>query len=391
VTASSQSAIDSERLLQVAAQAAKTGKRDAARGIFRALSRDKPNDLRVWMGLAATAATADERRGALERALALDPRNPVIQRELAALGGSTALVAPTRAAQPRVDDADAQVTVQLASGETRTASLVTLLSPDDEAAYFPPATARPIGSRRVERSVSFGWLSGLLSIAALALLIWFAWPSLRPGTQSLPLIQATPALLVPTNGVTIVPVTTMASAVQATPVPATVLLPSALPTTAAPLVPTLVPTSGPLALGTVLEYDGWSATLLRPDYALALDGAIGDVQPQGRFVLALMAVRNGTALTRAIPGELFVLFDEQGRSYLPTPGMSSVYLDLFERGQRGDLALEDTFPANSGIVSVPLIFDVSPDAQGLVLTLAGDRDQGWALGASSPAGPDAAP
>lgn len=387
-----EASIDNERLVQMAVQAARAGKRDAARGIFRALSRDQAHDIRIWMGLAATASTADERREALERALAIEPHNELVKQELAALSGATALlVAPQRITQPLADDLQPQVAATLPSGENRPAVLVSLPSPDDEAVYFP-APASPGHERRAARRVPFGWFSGLLSIAALALVIWMAWPTLRPTTQARFEAQATPALLVPTNGVTVVPVATAAPAPpQATLVPATVVLPSALPATIVPVVPTIEPTRGPLALGTVLEYEGWNVTLLRPDYALVLDGAIGDVQPQGRFVLALIAVRNGSSTARSIPGDMFVLFDGQGRSYLPAPGVSSVYLNLFERGQRGDLALEDTFPANSGIVSVPLIFDVSPDAQGLLLTLAGDRDQGWLIADSASPGPPAAP
>jgi len=146
-----------------------------------------------------------------------------------------------------------------------------------------------------------------------------------------------------------------------------------------------------LPLGTPIDYDGWTAVLVRPDYALPLDGAIGDLQPAGQFVLTVVSVSNNSPTPRVIPPELFVLVDSAGRSFIPVPGASSAYLALYERGQRGDLALEDGFEPVVGLFSVPIIFDVPRDATGLRLTVRGAGPAGWPVGetvpVSAPAGP----
>ncbi|MGB9633699.1 MAG: tetratricopeptide repeat-containing protein, partial [Chloroflexaceae bacterium] len=148
--------------------------------------------------------------------------------------------------------------------------------------------------------------------------------------------------------------------------------------------PTLPVAPAPLPLGTVVDYDGWSVTLLRPDYAVTLDGAIGDLRPSGRFVLAIVAVSNNQPQPRRLPPDFFLVRDAGGRGYAPVPGASSAYLALYERAQRGDLALEDEFAPNSGMRSVPLLFDVPSDAGGLALLVPGAGPAGWPIGEPAP-------
>ena len=124
--------------------------------------------------------------------------------------------------------------------------------------------------------------------------------------------------------------------------------------------------------------------LLRPDYALALDGAIGELQPSGRFVLAVVSVINNAPTPRVPPADMFVLSDNAGRSYLPVPGASSTYLAVYQRAQYGDLALEDSFEPSSGVRSVPILFDVPPDASGLRLSVNGAGPAGWPVGEAGP-------
>jgi hypothetical protein len=126
----------------------------------------------------------------------------------------------------------------------------------------------------------------------------------------------------------------------------------------------------------------WHASLIRPEHAVLLEGSIGALQPNGRFVLALVAVGNDSAAPAHIPPDLFTLVDGQGRRYLPIPGASTVYLDTYGRGQRGDLSMEEEIPPGGGNVSVPLIFDVPPDTRDLTLHI-GDAVAGWAVGAKA--------
>jgi hypothetical protein len=147
-----------------------------------------------------------------------------------------------------------------------------------------------------------------------------------------------------------------------------------------------LPAPAGLPLGTLVEVDGWSTTLLRPDYALLLDGSIGDLRPSGRFILTLMAVSNNSTSPRRIPADLFTLVDSRGRRYSPTPNVSTAYLALYGRGQHGDLALEDDLAPSSGMRSVPILFDVPTNATGLVLTVRDNGATGWPIeGSVAPA------
>ncbi len=148
---------------------------------------------------------------------------------------------------------------------------------------------------------------------------------------------------------------------------------------AATAAPIGSPASASLPLGTLVEVDGWSATLLRPDYALILDGSIGDLKPAGRFVLTLIAISNNSPQPRHIPADLLTLVDSRGRRYSPALNASSAYLTLYGRGQHGDLALEDSLSPRSGMRSVPILFDVPADAAGLVLTVRDSGAAGWPI------------
>ena len=140
------------------------------------------------------------------------------------------------------------------------------------------------------------------------------------------------------------------------------------------------PTRPPgLAPGTVVKHGQWSVVLLRPDYAVLLDGSIGALQPRGRFLLALVAVANDGAAPARLPADLFVVVDRDGNRYQPLPAASTAYLDAYGRGQRGDLSMEDMIPADGGNKSVPLIFDVPERARGLTLLVSGET-KGWAIG-----------
>lgn len=116
---------------------------------------------------------------------------------------------------------------------------------------------------------------------------------------------------------------------------------------------------------------------------MVLNGSIGSRQPNGRFVLALVAVGNSGATAVPVPPEMFVLIDERGNRYTPEPGLSTFYLETFGRGRFGDFSLDEAIPAGVGQVSVPIIFDVPIDAYGLTLHL-GDSVAGWPVTGASP-------
>lgn len=386
-----QAPLNLDQLLRSGAAAAQGGNRAAARAIFLALSREHPDDPRVWLGLAGTATNAAEQRSALEQTLALDPANERARMALERLGGptpGTTLVLPETLAQPAPQEA--------AHGP-----------PDDEPAPRTGAYGRADDAAEPAPQRSPFPLLNLLATLLILLLLGAVGvvigqnllgqapaasaPQATPALAAVATegLQPTPSLAAPTA-----PPLATAAPPEATGAPAPTaqgVPPTGGATTPAPEA-TAAPapkTSAELPLGQVIDYDGWSATLLQPDYAVSLDGAIGDLQPAGRFVLAVVAVSNNSPNPRQIPPDLFALVDSAERSYLPVPGASSAYLALYERGQRGDLALEDTLEPASGMRSVPLLFDVPPEAGGLRLTMSGAAGAGWPIGGgtTTPAGP----
>jgi hypothetical protein len=193
----------------------------------------------------------------------------------------------------------------------------------------------------------------------------------------------------PTAAATVLPAETAAVATvlpaetpAAPPTAAAEPIPGAVQPTADPLAPTSVaatPAPQGLALGQVVDRGDWSVTVLQPSHLLPLSGSIGTLPPQGRFVLALVAVGNRGAAPARVPDDLLVLVDARGNRYSPIPSASTAYLSAYGRGVRGDLSLEEEVPAGAGIVSIPVIFDVPADAGGLVLQVAG-APSGWPYG-----------
>ncbi|MFV9505562.1 MAG: hypothetical protein AB4911_13485 [Oscillochloridaceae bacterium umkhey_bin13] len=375
-----------ERLLQTGAVAAQSGNRPAARALFHALTREYPDDERVWLGLAAVAATPAAQIAALQQALSLNPANHQAREALARLEAQTPSVStPAAATQSAPPPAEAHPAPVVPASD----SVVALdpLEVDDEP---PQRSPFPL----------LNLLALLLILLLLGGLGIFIGQQLL--AQARPQVTPTPGLVVQPTGIaptlepvvvvpppTVAPASPVASPAPTIPATSELPAPTALAATQpSPPLPSPTP-STELPLGAIFDYDGWSATLLRPDYAVALDGAIGDLQPNGQFVLAVVAITNNSPQARAIPADLFTLSDDQRRSYSPVPGASSVYLAIYERGQRGDLALEDRLEPTSGMRSVPLIFDVAPDATGLRLHMPGTGVAGWPIsgGAPAPVGP----
>jgi hypothetical protein len=391
-----------DQLLKLGADAARSGNRPAARSLFLALSREHPHDVRVWIGLAGVAASRNEQREALERIVALDPDHERARQALARLNGDAPAppsprVTPLLVELPRPLPAEDE--------ELGTAVVVEPRSPTLDDDTQPAPAPFPVLNVIAMAVI-------LLLLAALGVLLGRA---LLDGARPQPAPTATPGLILqPTPGgaagpsgststqppgvtaapATATPAETATSPARATAAtvestaPAAAATSRAQPTAAtAPARATAVPTPAQnltLPMGTPLDYDGWTAVLVRPDYAVPLDGAIGELRPTGRFVLAVVAVSNNSPTPRVIPPDMFALVDAAGRSFAPVPGASTAYLALYERAQRGDLALEDTFEPVVGLRSVPVIFDVPLDAAGLRLTVKGAGPAGWPVGETGP-------
>jgi hypothetical protein len=138
--------------------------------------------------------------------------------------------------------------------------------------------------------------------------------------------------------------------------------------------PSVVPANTPL------ESNGWLYDFAQPEYANYFIGDFGQLQTdQGRIVIVLVRAVNRTGQAQPLPPDFFVLKDAQGRIYEPMPEASTAYINLFGRGPAGaaDLSHEDQIPADGLTRSLPLIFDVAPDATDLVLFARSNPDQGW--------------
>ena len=397
--ASHPSASSPDQLLKLGVTAAQNGNRQAARALFIALAREYPDDVRIWVGLAGVAASRNEQREALERVVALDPGN---QRARDALLRVAALTDPrtTQVLPERMAVARTPVAGEAAAEQAASALAPTPLTPasDDPA---PPRATFPLLNL-----IALGLI--LLLLVTLGVILGRA---LLGEQRSATALTATPALILQPapmgQGATTPAASTLATPAQpVATAPSAPDAPTPVASAASPTPPlfttasaqqsvaTTAPAPGQsliLPLGTPIDYDVWTAVLVRPDYALPLDGAIGDLQPTGQFVLTVVSVSNNSPTPRVIPPDLFVLVDSAGRSFIPVPGASSAYLALYERGQRGDLALEDGFEPVVGLFSVPIIFDVPLDATGLLLTVRGAGPAGWPVGetvpVSAPAGP----
>ncbi|MCU0495064.1 MAG: DUF4352 domain-containing protein [Chloroflexaceae bacterium] len=344
---------DLERLLKLAVQDARAGHAARARALLHALVREHPSAVKPRLLLAALAERRDEQRQLLEQVLALDPDNEPARKGLARLGVAvSAQTLPSAATTPAALPAEPSAVVASTS----------MVAPTPVAAPTPAESESP--SRRGVGSL---WLFGgalLVLLLALGLLAqrWMSESSQPTVAVNRPL----PTVLL--NATAAVPV------IAATTVPAATVLPAS--PTALPQ-PTMVPTPPVLPMGAFREQDQWRAVLLQPDQAVVLDGSLGELSPRGRFVLALLSVSNLAAAPRRIPADMVMLLDGQGRNYRPIPNASSRYLSLYGRGSFGDLALEDEIPPGNRVSSVPLLFDIPPDATNLLLVMGSPTAGGW--------------
>jgi hypothetical protein len=382
-------------LLQTVRRKQQSGDLVGARVVLRALAAQQPEDPRIWLALATVVETRDEQRQALARALDLDPQNVLARRALERFtdsDGSQALAhTATNGASVAREAQSAQIAAPPVLDPAEPVAVESAAAPDDQ-----PARA-------------IRWpLYLVIGVAILLVLIVATLQSTLPPTVQAP----TPTLALPGAVEDVGPTLDVVLeapapiAGQATPIaeitadappagapstdtpPNLTALPSA--TAGAPSLPAPAPTTPMLPPGEIVVQKPWHASLLRPDYAVLLDGAIGTLQPRGRFVLALVVVGNDDPTPARIPADLFSLVDSQGNRYQPEPAASTAFLAAYGRGQRGDLSMEEEVPAGGGNVSVPLIFDVPQNARDLTLRV-GDASAGWPVGATPALVPTATP
>ncbi len=157
--------------------------------------------------------------------------------------------------------------------------------------------------------------------------------------------------------------------------------PPAATTPPVPAAPVDVAAANPAAVapGTVVQAGPWGFTFTGQKNIAT--GAYGGGAPtRGQYQIALLQVANNSGQPAQIPDGFFVLKDAQGRVYDFNRAASVDYLNRFGGpGVAADVGADATFPSNNALTSVPLLFDVPPDAKNLVLFSRNNPNQGFLI------------
>lgn len=383
-------------LLLTARRACDRGNLAAARAVLHALLARAPTNTQAWLLLASVAADRAEQQAAFAHALALDPTNSLAQRGLEHIRRVGGLVEPLPANVPPLTTAPP---ANPPSGIRRAEPIV------GPAVQLGAPAPDMVDAAPTER---MSWpLYTVLGVAAVVLVLaalWIWQPKPQPSQAGLlpagPLPSAAAQISLPMvadGGVAqptaqislpivaaggVVPTAAAPSALEATRPVAPTAAPDATTAandraTVAPAVPN--PAAPAVPIGQIVEQGPWNIGLMRPTDALVLSGSIRNLQPNGRFVLALVAISNTAASAQVLPLNLLALEDANGTRYTPVPAASTAYVSTFGAGQAGMVSMETAIPNGGVVVSVPVIFDVPPDARGLKLVVGG-ADDGWQVG-----------
>ncbi len=470
-----------ESILQLGIEAAREGKKEEARQLFRLLTRQEPDNAQSWLWLAGVAENREERQSALERVVQLDPTNEMALKGLHALGVTARPAAPPpppppaaepppppaaepppppaaepspppaaepppppAARPPLEEEADpfgeddpfaelndlSAVLAADTSGPVRRAETAPATSASGTTApdsgttrqSLPPverSPRRPRMATAVEEEPPRRGMSPLLALllflvglGLVGLLIAFLFPNLfgggevanNGGAAQTAAAQTTVAVTPPVEGVptvdpnapvaTVDPNAPVATVDPNAPVPTVdpnapvptvdpnAPVPTAVPAepTAPPPAPTADVTAANPAIvsaNTPLQSEGWLYDFNQPTFAASVIGNIGSFAPaNGRFVVVLAYAVNGTGTDQPIPPNFFVLKDAQGRIWEARPDISDAYV---VPGVNADLGHGQPFPADGITRSMPIVFDVAPDATNLVFFARSNPSQGWII------------
>ena len=273
------------------------------------------------------------------------------------------------------------------SGATDVAALAVTASPDAAAVATAPAPDQtPIsaggeGTTTVDAAAPAAEATAVPPATAPGAEATAVPPATAPGAEA----TAAPPAAAPGGEGTAAPPATGQTTVVVVPPDATIA-PPPTPTTAPPPPPPPpaavdVAAANPAAApnGTVITAGSWSYT-----YAGIKNigtGSYGGAPPtRGQFQILLLAVGNNGQQPATIPDGFFVLKDAQGRVYDFNRAASVDYLNRFGGpGVAADVGADATFPNNGQLTSVPLLFDVPPDATNLVLLSRENVNQGFVI------------
>jgi hypothetical protein len=419
---------ESDTILQLGIDAAREGNRDEARNLFSLLTRQEPGNLQAWLWLAGVADSPDERRGALERVLELDPANDMAIKGLQNMGMSTLPESrPTEGratmVEPRTSTIPAAPARELTDEERYAAELDSAFDDYDSvpkaeapprrepdfdleagAATEPRMSARqrsaarrgptPVRSERDDEmrpdggSRSFGGLRRIL-LAAIAVLVvlLLLFLLLRPrgnnnlaGNDGNVGIAETPTATIESGAgtnATLSPTDVLPPTAELVPTSELPPTPEAAPPTATPAADVSNANPQPVAVGAELSANGWRFTfpgICLGSCATVLGPQVGNFTAKGNYVVVLVLVANDTGTAQPVPADFFVIKDAQGRIHNAMPQVSSAYV---QPGINADIGMEAPVPANGTFTSVPLLFDIDHGATNLMLFARNKADQGW--------------
>jgi hypothetical protein len=152
-----------------------------------------------------------------------------------------------------------------------------------------------------------------------------------------------------------------------TPRPTDTPSPTSAPEPTSTPIPTSTPEPAqtPLPLGTVVSFADWQYTVTKATTMTS----IGDMVARGVYVITLVQASNQGATGRELGGDFFVCRDAQGRLYEMDTSASLEYHQTFNTDA---WHLEEISPSATG--TIPVVFDVSPDASGVVLLASGTTE-----------------
>ncbi len=138
--------------------------------------------------------------------------------------------------------------------------------------------------------------------------------------------------------------------------------------------PAILPGDG----STPINVDGWFFNF--GGTSGIADGNAINLQPQGRWVIVGALMFDGTLEGRTLPADLMVLKDAQGRVYRANADASEAFVNTYPGSY--NINLKQAAPVNQNF-TVPLLFDVAPDATDLVLFSPQFTDQGYLVRSSA--------
>lgn len=421
---------DIHNTLQSGIDAIRRGDKEAAREAFRSVLKEDPDNTQALLWLAGVANTRDEKQRVLERVIELDPDNTLAQTGLDRLDVAPQTDAPT-SDLPTTDDPGDETAlskrrrrrVEIASAGAAAASAVPL-QPETV-----PADHEDEETDDVRRRRSLLWLFALpLCLAVIGVGAWYlaqrgfdpwgmgqtaavATETATPGDQAMDATEtpppaseqgsggdvvagaemtgtttlAIPNVVVNSNDDPAAEVEAIAEPAPAptetpgndAPAPSPIASPEPAPAAPAPTT-AAVGATGTQLLGVdqTLQTGQWEWSYF--GLSNYTTGSGYSVQPaNGRYLIVLMLVRNTGNASAQIPDGLFVVTDAQGRSISFNRPISVEYMRRYGVGVGGDYPANANIPVTNTPVSVPLLFDVAPDATDLIVTSATDPSRGF--------------